>query len=120
MTSMFVTTEIGDRSTTAIVSGEIDISNASELGSELDRAAANGDALVVDLGGVTYLDSSGIGELFALAVRLTARGRSVALVAPDGSRVRRLLEITQFEEAAPVCATRDAAARALSPPTREA
>jgi anti-anti-sigma factor len=119
MTSLSVTMETGDTSSTAIVAGEIDISNASQLRDELDRAAARGDALVVDLGGVTYLDSSGIGELFALAVRLTAQGQSVALVAPDGSRVHRLLKITQFEEAAPVCATRDAAAQALSAPTRE-
>jgi anti-sigma B factor antagonist len=119
MTSVSVTTEIGDASTTAVVTGEIDISNAKQFGSELDRAAADGDALVVDLGGVTYLDSSGIGELFALAARLTAQGRSMALVVPDGSRIRRLLEITQFGEAAPLCATRDVAARALALPTRE-
>ncbi|MEY2420596.1 MAG: anti-sigma factor antagonist [Acidimicrobiaceae bacterium] len=119
MTSLSVTSEIGETATTAIVAGEIDISNASRLRSELDQVAARDVGLIVDLAGVTYLDSSGIGELFALAARLTARGGTLALVVPDGSPLRRLLRITQFQEAAPVCASRDAAAQIVSPRTRE-
>jgi anti-sigma B factor antagonist len=85
MTILSVTIEIGDTSTTAVVAGEIDMSNTGRLRSELDRAASNDAGLIVDLAGVTYLDSSGIGELFALAARLTARGHTLALVVPDGS-----------------------------------
>jgi anti-sigma B factor antagonist len=107
---MSVTTEVGDATTTAIVAGEIDMSNAGRFGSELDGAVNVADVgMIVDLADVTYLDSSGIGELFALAARLTARGRTFALVVPDGSPIRRLFKITQFEDAAPVCASRDEA-----------
>jgi anti-sigma B factor antagonist len=119
MTILSVTAEVGKGASTAVVAGEIDVSNAARLRSELDRIAADDLGLIVDLTGVTYLDSSGIGELFALAARLATRGGALALVVPEGSRLRRLLMITQFEEAAPVCASRDAAAQVLSSSPRE-
>jgi anti-sigma B factor antagonist len=95
----------------ARVAGEIDLANASRVGRSLAAAASRG--LVVDLTGVTYLDSAGIGELFALAARLRTGG-GLALVVPDGSPLHRLLKITQFDEAAPVCLTAEDAMTMLS------
>ncbi|MEU8637129.1 STAS domain-containing protein [Amycolatopsis sp. NPDC048633] len=64
----------GDRILT--VTGEIDMSNAGEFGSALDRELAAATALAVDLTGVTYVDSAGIAVLFDRAsshdLRLTA------------------------------------------------
>ncbi|MGW3963489.1 STAS domain-containing protein [Amycolatopsis sp. NPDC005003] len=52
----------GDRVLT--VTGEIDMSNAAEFGTALDRELAAGPGVTVDLTGVTYLDSAGVAVLF--------------------------------------------------------
>jgi anti-anti-sigma factor len=79
----------------AAVTGEIDVSNAARLeraiAEELDRAAAG---LVVDLGGLEFMDSSGVHMLFALARRLTQRGLGFALVVPPDNLPRRVLELS--------------------------
>lgn len=58
------------------VTGEIDMSNAGEFAAALDRELAGRGAVVVDLTGVTYLDSAGLAVLFDRAgahdLRLTA------------------------------------------------
>jgi anti-sigma B factor antagonist len=94
------------------IAGEIDLANASRVGRSLATAAAS-SGLVVDLAEVTYLDSAGIGELFALAARLRING-GLALVVPDGSPLLRLFKITRFDEAAPICPTEDDAITTLS------
>jgi anti-anti-sigma factor len=77
------------------VTGEIDVSNAAQLeraiAGELDREAAG---LVVDLGGLEFMDSSGVHMLFGLAHRLAQRGLGFALVVPPGSLPRRVLDLS--------------------------
>jgi anti-sigma B factor antagonist len=75
--------------------GEVDISNAQEV-SEAIEAAVPRDALelAVDLTGTDYLDSAGVSLLVRLAERLQARRQRMTLVAPSGSAVRAVLEIT--------------------------
>ncbi|MEV7038211.1 STAS domain-containing protein [Amycolatopsis sp. NPDC051061] len=74
LTLITSTGDDGDRILT--VSGEIDMSNATDLGVALDRERAAGTALTVDLTGVTYVDSAGLAVLFDRAasgdLRLTA------------------------------------------------
>ncbi len=51
--------------------GEIDIRSASGFGSRLDAAArATPRRLVLDLSGVTYMDSAGIGQIRSVRQRL--------------------------------------------------
>ncbi|KAA9378806.1 STAS domain-containing protein [Microbispora cellulosiformans] len=56
------------------VSGEIDMSNAGELDAALSGAlsgvSVDGNALLVDLSAVEYLDSAGLTVLFAHAPRI--------------------------------------------------
>jgi anti-anti-sigma factor len=68
--------------------GELDLSNVDEMRSSL--ASASGPA-VVDLSGVTYLDSTALYELGVLRKRVG----NVVLVAPS-PQVRRTLEIVGF------------------------
>jgi anti-anti-sigma factor len=72
----------------------MDISTAEPMGAELARAISSEDlGLVVDLSGVTHLDSSGIRLLFRLGRRLERRRQQLRVVAPVGSAVRRVLDI---------------------------
>ena len=67
----------------AFLRGEIDMANVSEVSRELFSAAPN-DAvgLIVDLSGVTYLDSRGLHLLFELAERLRVRDQLLHVVVP--------------------------------------
>jgi anti-anti-sigma factor len=77
------------------VTGEIDVSNAPDLeravAGELTRDTAG---LVMDLGGLDFMDSSGVHLLFHLARRLERRGLGFALVLPADSIPRRVLELS--------------------------
>lgn len=60
---MPVEIEIDEKSVTAYISGEIDHHNAAKLRNDIDEAIENAypEVLVLDFGGVTFMDSSGIG-----------------------------------------------------------
>ena len=74
--------------------GEIDLANAKAIGSLVTGAVPNdASGLVLDLSAVTYLDSSGVHLVFDLSERLSARQQRLALVVPDGSRIRRVLDL---------------------------
>jgi anti-sigma B factor antagonist len=94
MENRFVTTPLtlvpgpggeGDRVLT--VTGEIDMSNASEFGSALDRELETGAAVTVDLTGVGYLDSAGVAVLFD-----RADAHELRLVAP--ALLARVLQVS--------------------------
>jgi len=74
----------------AAITGEVDISNARSLerqiAAELDEDA---DALVIDLAGLTFIDAAGVHLLFALSDRV----RRLAVVLPDGTPPRRVLDL---------------------------
>ena len=91
----------------AVLSGEIDPSNARDLGRDLtDAVPNNAMALVLDLSDVRYLDSSGVQLLFELAERLAARQQRLAVAVPDDAPARRVLEIVSLDVTAPVAASR--------------
>lgn len=73
------------------VTGEVDMSNAAELGAALDRELAGGTTLTVDLAGVTYLDSAGIAVLFGRATAHDLRLSAPRLL----DRVLRVSGLTQ-------------------------
>jgi anti-anti-sigma factor len=75
-------------------------------------------AMVLDLSGVGYLDSSGVQMIFELAERLDARQQRLAVVVPEGAPARRVLDIVALDTAAPLAGTRDEALALLSAPRR--
>ena len=85
---------------------EVDLSNADRLGTQVAKAVPNSAAgLVIDLSGVDYIDSAGIGLLFKLGERLQRRRQHLAVVVPDESPVRRVLVVSAFDRVVDLAAT---------------
>jgi anti-sigma B factor antagonist len=85
---------------TAIVtaSGEIDLSNVGDLRAAVtDACAEECDRLRLDLSGVEFIDSTGLGGLLELRSTLRARSVTLEIVAGDGP-VRQAVEITGLGE----------------------
>ena len=82
-----------DRVVVARLEGEIDMSNASELGTAITaRVPSDALAVVLDLGAVDYLDSAGIHIVFELRERLTRRGQEMRLVVAPDSLIAAAIE----------------------------
>jgi anti-anti-sigma factor len=94
----------------ARVTGELDIAGAASTGETIQEAVpTSARALVVDCSELDFIDSSGIAMLFGLARRLGSRRQELRVVARDGKPVARVLQIVEFERAAPVHETLDEA-----------
>jgi anti-sigma B factor antagonist len=98
----------GDDVVVARLSGEIDLSNAVEVGDELAAGMPNTAlGLVLDLTATSYLDSSGVHLVFDLAERLRTRQQQLRIVVPMGAPVRRVLRIVELDDTVPVMASVD-------------
>lgn len=87
----------------AKIAGEIDISNVEQVEKELGSLQDGQDSVcVVDLTGGEYFDSAGIRLLFSLAMRMRTRRQELHVIVPEGSVIRRVLEITDFTRVVPV------------------
>jgi len=73
--------------------GEVDLSNASEIEQRLVDVGRDTHRLVVDLGEVGYMDSSGFGMLERLAHQVALR-----VVVPRTAVVHRALAVTGLEQ----------------------
>jgi anti-sigma B factor antagonist len=90
----------------ASVEGEVDASNAAELGAELRALVTNRSmGLVIDLGPTQYLDSAGINLLFSLGDELRAHQVVLRLVVDPASSVMRMLSLTGLDKAIPTFPT---------------
>jgi anti-sigma B factor antagonist len=89
-----VTFERHDNVLVARVAGEVDMSNAEDIGAAVLHSTDN-DAIgvILDLGSVQYLDSAGIYVVFGMRSRLRARGQVLRLVVPAGSPVDDALRL---------------------------
>ncbi len=75
-----------DGTATLVISGEIDLACADELREQLHAITATGSSTgVVDLSGVTFLDSSGLGVLIAAKKRAVATDADLALAHPSAA-----------------------------------
>jgi len=74
------------------VAGEIDMAGGPILDAALVEREAD-DPLVVDLEGVSFIDSSGLRSLLGASQRAQGRGTSIVLRSA-GPEVMRLLDIT--------------------------
>jgi anti-sigma B factor antagonist len=79
------------------VTGEVDMSNAGDIREVVDQVTATGvDRLIFDLGGLEFIDSSGLAVLLAAAQKVP----SVQLRNPSPI-VRRVVEVTGLSETLP-------------------
>jgi anti-anti-sigma factor len=92
------------------IDGEVDASNAGELGAELRDLVTNRSMLlVIDLGPTEYLDSAGINLLFSLGEELRAHQVVLRLVVDPESPVSRMLSLTGLDKSTPTFPTLPAA-----------
>jgi anti-anti-sigma factor len=76
--------------------GELDLATAPQLEALLPPLGA-GDALVLDLRELRFIDSSGIRFLMLLDMRARAQQWTLTLVAVDGT-VRRVLDLCRIPD----------------------
>jgi anti-sigma B factor antagonist len=95
--------------TVLAVVGELDVATAPRLRQEVHRVAGDlQPAIVLDLSGVDFLDSTGLGVIIGILKRVRTQGGDLRLAgAPD--RVRRVFEITRLDDILPMHADVDAA-----------
>ena len=81
------------------VGGELDLYTAPSFRESVLEAASDIDPpkVIVDFRGLGFIDSSGLGAIVACLKHLRERGGDLALAAPEGSGLRRLLELTGLD-----------------------
>jgi anti-sigma B factor antagonist len=91
------------------VHGDADLNVAEELESRLTEVIEQGpSAIVLDLSGVTFLDSMVLGVLLQGLKRLRARGGRLRVVAPR-AEIRRIFELTHLDRLFELDSTREEA-----------
>ena len=78
---------------TLTLDGEVDPHTTEQLDAAVDEALAADPRLVLDLGGVTFIDSAGLRSLIRAQRRAVGSSGSLVLRAPRPSTLR-VLEIT--------------------------
>jgi anti-sigma B factor antagonist len=85
------------------LTGELDIATAERMGRQIAEAVpSTARGVVIDMTHLGFMDSSGVSMLFGLARRVGSRRQELRVVAVPGHPVARVLEIVEFERAAPV------------------
>jgi anti-anti-sigma factor len=102
----------------ARLTGEIDMSNAEDVGATVIGATPNeASGVVLDLSDLEYLDSAGIYVVYGLRASLRARGQTLILVIPARSPVHDALRLSGTERPGEIADTVDDALRAIDRPS---
>jgi anti-sigma B factor antagonist len=89
------------------ITGELDVVATPELSTVLLMAARSpGSLVVLDLGGVEFIDSTALGTLLKAGGEIESAGKKLRVVCAAGP-VRRLLEMTNLTNRFQLCPTRD-------------
>jgi anti-sigma B factor antagonist len=108
---MELRTEVSDVAGWTVVSiyGELDVATAPSLREKLIGLVGDGsNQLILDLEGVDFLDSTGLGVIVSALKRARTQGGDLRLVCTQ-ARIRRLFEITGLDKAVPLLPSLDAA-----------
>jgi anti-sigma B factor antagonist len=108
---MQLRTEVTELAGWTVVSayGELDVATSPELRELFVKLVADGSVrLVLDLDGVDFLDSTGLGTIVSTLKRARTHGGDLRLVCTQ-SRITRMFEITGLDKAVPLLPTLDAA-----------
>lgn len=92
------------------VAGDLDVNTAPAVREVLSQAVDDGP-VIVDLQGVAFIDSMGLGAL--VAARRRSPGRIAVVVAETQEVIRKVFTTTAIDRVLPVTATLDEAAAAL-------
>ena len=90
----------------ASMTGEIDLANADTGEERIVAGVPNeADRVILDLSGVTYLDSAGVRLILGVNERLHLRRQELRLVVPTNAPIQRLIEITRLGVQVPIFTT---------------
>ena len=98
---MPVEIDIEERSVIAYLSGEIDHHSATDLRNKIDEAVENSypEILVLDFGGVNFMDSSGIGLVMGRYKLMQELGGNLRL-SELSSSIRRVMQAAGMDKLA--------------------
>jgi anti-sigma B factor antagonist len=99
---------------TAVVSaaGELDAYAAPDLAAAFEQVTGE-DPLIVDLGAVSFLDSTALGVVVRTIRAIDERRDRARIILPTGA-ARRIFEITTLDRALPVARDRAEAVASLA------
>jgi anti-sigma B factor antagonist len=90
------------------VRGEVDLHTAPKVKYAIERGANGVRAIVVDISGVVFMDSTALSTFMRAHDALKEKGVSLRLAAPSRA-VERIFEVTGFGDYFEVYPSRDAA-----------
>jgi anti-sigma B factor antagonist len=93
--------------------GDIDLQSSPNARSALLDAVAGGKAVLVDLSGVSYIDSSGVASLVESFQSARKSGRAFALVSVSEGALR-VLKLARLEKVFTICDSLDDGVKAVS------
>ena len=109
------TLERDDGITHVVLSGRLDTTAAEELGQNISDATAGRDQpAIVDVSGIEFLASMGIGLLLANSKRLTKAGHKLVILNPQGM-VDVVLKASRLDKVMAIAYDLDAALQILQP-----
>ena len=89
-----LTTRTEENAIVASLAGEVDISNAADIGSVLESSVPQRAlGLILDLSHATYIDSAGVHLLFRLGGRLTRRRQQLRVVVPEAAPIHKIVNL---------------------------
>ena len=98
MSRLRLSTSVTDGTAVIALEGELDLAGANALEQELATPEADGArAIVLDLRGVEFMDSSGLRVIAVTLQSAQERGRRFALV-PGAAQVMRVFDVTRMRE----------------------
>jgi anti-sigma B factor antagonist len=93
-----------------VPAGELDLHAVQALMLQLDEAVgADCPQVILDLSAVTLVDSTALGAIMQAEHRFRSQGRTLSVVAPNGSAAAVLLELSGLRQRFSVLPSRDAA-----------
>jgi len=87
-----------DAGVVVVASGEIDLWSAPEVKSALVTHGSRQSAVVLDLRGVTFMDSSGLGAIVGQHKRAREHGFRFAVAVGGAAGVERILALAQLTQ----------------------
>jgi anti-sigma B factor antagonist len=105
---MALTIQTSDEGTATllVLRGELDISTSPQLRDELVQVITDGRRIVVDLEGLGFIDSVGLGILVSGLKRARSAGGDLALVCANRT-ILQPLELTGLDQTFPLHAQRE-------------
>ena len=103
-----------DENVVAVLTGEVDMSNAATVRQEIaESVTPDDDALIIDMSGLSFIDSAGLHAMIELGTVLDERRQQLMLCLPPGSTIRRAIDIIGLPHAVSVYPDRSEAMEAV-------